>query len=135
MVCFSLSFLWKAGENTLDEKKLFFISVLFTFFCTEGFTADLQVVVLDVGMDQSILLAEEGQGLLVDTGLAEYGPHVLSRIKDHGVETLDYLILSHLQPDHAGGYFQIRAAWPDTPVFTTCTIPQHNSILLSRRRY
>ena len=79
---------------------------------------------LDVGMDQSILLAEEGQGLLVDTGLAEYGPNVFSRIKDHGVETLDYLILSYLHPDHAGVYFQIRAAWPDTPVFTTCTIPQ-----------
>jgi competence protein ComEC len=87
-------------------------------------TVDLQVVVLDVGMGQSILLAENGHGLLIDTGLAQYVPHVLSRMKFYGVNTLDYLVLSHLHPDHAAGYFGIREAWPHSPVLDNCQIPE-----------
>jgi competence protein ComEC len=86
--------------------------------------ADLQVVVLDVGMGQSILLTEGGHGLLVDTGLAQYVPQVLSRMEFYGVNSLDYLVLSHLHPDHAGGYFGIRKAWPDTPVLDNCHNPE-----------
>ena len=106
------------------KKVLFFTFVLLTFVLTDCLSADLQVVVLDVGMGQSVLLVEDGHGILVDTGLAEYGPHVLSRMKHFGVDTLDYLILSHLHPDHAGGYFQIRASWPDTSVFDSCSVPE-----------
>ena len=106
------------------KKVLFFTFVLFTFLLRDCLSADLQVVVLDVGMGQSVLLVEEGHGLLVDTGLAGYSPHVLSRMKYFGVDILDYLILSHLHPDHAGGYFQIRSIWPDTPVFDSCSVPQ-----------
>lgn len=86
--------------------------------------ADLQVVVLDVGMGQSILLAENGHGLLIDTGLAKYVPHVLSRLKFYGVNSLDYLVLTHLHPDHAAGYFGIREAWPDSPVLDNCHLPE-----------
>lgn len=86
--------------------------------------AALQAVVLDVGMGQSILLVENGHGLLIDTGLAKYVPHVLSRMKYYGVSILDYLVLTHLHPDHAAGYFGIREAWPDSPVFDNCHIPE-----------
>ena len=86
--------------------------------------AELRLVILDVGMGQSMLLVQDGHGLLIDTGLAEYGPHVLARLQFHGVHTLDYLLLSHLHPDHAAGYFQIRDAWPDTPVFDNCHAPE-----------
>ncbi len=105
-------------------KILLFVSSVFVFLSGDIHAADLQVVVLDVGMGQSVLLVEEGHGILVDTGLAGYSPHVLSRMKHFGVDTLDYLILSHLHPDHAGGYFQIRTIWSDTPVFDSCSVPQ-----------
>ncbi len=107
------------------KKKLcicFFIGVFFSI--TDGHTADLKVVILDVGMGQSVLLVQGGHGLLIDTGLVEYGPHVLSRMNFYGIQTLDYLVLSHLHPDHAGGYFQFREAWPDTSVFENCHIPE-----------
>lgn len=87
--------------------------------------AGLQVVVLDVGMGQSILLVEKGHGLLIDTGLAKYVPHVLSRMKYYGVNSLDYLVLTHLHPDHAAGYFGIREAWPESPAFDNCHIPEN----------
>jgi competence protein ComEC len=105
-------------------KILLFVSFLFGFFLLNSHAANLQVVVLDVGMGQSVLLVEDGHGILVDTGLAGYSPHVLSRMKHYGVNSLDYLVLSHLHPDHAGGYFEIRAAWPDTPVFDSCSVPR-----------
>ena len=105
-------------------KKLLFVLFFFVIFQINSYASDLQVIVLDVGMGQSVLLVEDGHGLLVDTGLARYSPHVLSRMKYYGVESLDYLILSHLHPDHAGGYFQLRAAWSDIPVFDSCSVPQ-----------
>ncbi len=77
---------------------------------------------LDVGMGQSILLTENNHGILIDTGLSSYGEHISQRMHFYGVEKLDYLILSHLHPDHAGGYLKIRNAWPDTPVFDNCHI-------------
>jgi competence protein ComEC len=86
--------------------------------------ADLRLVILDVGMGQSVLLVEDGHGLLIDTGLAEYGVSVSARLQFHGVRSLDYLLLSHLHRDHAAGYFQIREAWPDTPVFDNCFVPE-----------
>jgi competence protein ComEC len=33
------------------------------------------------------------------------------------VRKLERLILTHLHPDHASGYFRIREAFPETPVF------------------
>lgn len=107
-------------------RKLFFLCLLLTtlFSSKEGHATDLRMVVLDVGMGQSILLVQDGHGLLVDTGLAEYAPHVLARMKFYGVETLDYLVLSHLHGDHAAGYAQIREAWPETAVFDNCHVPE-----------
>lgn len=114
----------KYGDHYL--KKLFLLSFLLTiiFSFKEGHTADLRLVVFDVGMGQSVLLVEDGHGLLVDTGLAEYAPHVLARMELYGVDTLDYLVLSHLHADHAAGYFQMREAWPDTAVFDNCYVPE-----------
>ena len=86
--------------------------------------AETQVVVLDVGMGQSLLLVDEGHGLLVDTGLANYAPHVLSRLQTYGVKYLDNLLLTHLHSDHAGGYLEIRKAWPHASVLESCYFPE-----------
>lgn len=83
-------------------------------------TGDLLLVVIDVGMGQSILLVDDGHGVLIDTGLARYVPHVLERMHFHGVRELDYLILTHLHPDHAAGYFGLRKVWSKTPIFDNC---------------
>ncbi|MCF8055029.1 MAG: MBL fold metallo-hydrolase [Desulfocapsa sp.] len=109
-----------------QRTRLFCLWVLMALFCSIGMAqaTDLRLVTLDVGMGQSILLVENGHGLLLDTGLAEYGEHVLARMKFHGVRSLDYLLLSHLHRDHAAGYSQVRAAWPDSFVLTTCSAPE-----------
>ncbi|HEB92196.1 MAG TPA: MBL fold metallo-hydrolase [Gammaproteobacteria bacterium] len=76
----------------------------------------LRLQVLDVGEGQAVLLQHGERGILIDTGHAGQAPKVLRAIADSDIRHLDMLILSHLHPDHASGYFRLREAWPDTPV-------------------
>ncbi len=77
------------------------------------------LVVLDVGEGQALLLQDGRHGILVDTGHPGMSRHLLHRLSALGVEQLDYLILTHLHPDHAGGYFRLREQFPDTPLLYT----------------
>ncbi len=90
---------------------------LICLFLTNVLAADeARLVALDVGEGQAILIQRGAHGILIDTGHAGKARLVLDRLTDLGVRQLDYLILSHLHPDHASGYFRLREAWPDTPV-------------------
>ena len=71
---------------------------------------------MDVGEGQAILLRRESSGILIDSGVAPFGDQLLRRLQAHGVTTLDYFILTHLHPDHAGGYFRIRERYPEAQV-------------------
>lgn len=76
----------------------------------------LRLMVLDVGEGQSILLIRESHGLLIDTGHAGQGHSVLGAIQAEGVHTIEQIILTHLHPDHASGYFRLREAYPNALV-------------------
>lgn len=89
---------------------------LLLFLLMPSAKAELKVVVLDVAEGQAILMQRGERGVLIDTGHAGMASRVLGRMQLHGVKQLDYLFLSHLHPDHAGGYFRIREAFPKTVV-------------------
>lgn len=120
--------------------KTLFCSVLFSIFLAANTgNAALKVVMLDVGNGQSVLLTENNRGILIDTGLTAYTDHVSQRLELFGVKQLDYLLISHLHPDHAGGYPQLRDAWPGTPVFDDCHIfpalhPEEEDYFLQTRK-
>jgi competence protein ComEC len=78
--------------------------------------AGLRVVVMDVGEGQAILLRRGDSGILIDSGPAPFADQLLRRIEAHGVTSLDYLFLTHLHPDHVGGYFPIRGRYPEAVV-------------------
>jgi len=80
-----------------------------------GDVAPFRLIALDVGEGQSILLQRGQHGVLIDTGHAGKTRHVLQQLKAYGVTQLDYLVLTHLHPDHASGYFRIREAFPNLP--------------------
>jgi len=100
-------------------KPLFALYALFCFFlCSEISLAapwqeKLRVVVLNVGEGQAILLKRGKRGTLIDTGHAGMAAHILARIKSHDIDELDFIILTHLHPDHASGYFRLREAYPE----------------------
>ncbi|MBU2646125.1 MBL fold metallo-hydrolase [bacterium] len=74
------------------------------------------IIALDVGEGQAVLLKHHAEGILVDTGHPGMATHVLRRLNAHRVDTLAYIILTHLHGDHAGGYFRIREAFPEATI-------------------
>jgi len=50
-----------------------------------------------------VLRLPEGGAVLIDGGLPEKGPHVVSALKEMGVKRLDTLLVTHFHKDHAGG--------------------------------
>ena len=94
---------------------LLFLAVM--FFAQPGLAqtsaAELRVVVMNVGEGQAILLRRGASGILIDSGVAPFADQLLRRIEAHGVTSLEYFILTHLHPDHAGGYFRVRERFPE----------------------
>ena len=67
----------------------------------------LAVSFFDVGKADSFLMTCGGKNLLMDAGTAKDGKKVAKRLKDMGVESIDYLMITHFDRDHAGGAAQI----------------------------
>ena len=80
----------------------------------------LSLHVLDVGEGQAVLLQKNQRAILIDTGHAGQARQVLERMKALGITTLDYVILTHLHPDHASGFFRIAEAFPRVQVLDSC---------------
>lgn len=61
------------------------------------------------------LLVEDGRAAVVDTGTAHAVPHVLAALREKGIAPgqVDYVILTHVHLDHAGGAGQLMACFPD----------------------
>jgi hydroxyacylglutathione hydrolase len=61
------------------------------------------------------LLIEGGRAAVIDTGTAHAVPHVMAALEARGVapEQVDYVILTHVHLDHAGGAGQLMARFPN----------------------
>jgi len=57
-----------------------------------------------------------GVTFIVDPGPRSTAVRLIERIHDLGVEQLDYILLTHIHLDHAGGTAEICAAFPDARV-------------------
>ena len=75
------------------------------------------LVVLDVGEGQAVLLKDGEDAILVDTGHAGAAPAVLESLAKYDVTALKAIVLTHLHPDHASGWFRVHEAFPKTPTF------------------
>lgn len=98
---------------------IYFSFVLFFFgFCyidkAQIPSDEWQVEAIDVGQGLSVLIRSQGKTLLYDTGpsypsgfntaIVETVPY----LKKLGIKQLDYLVISHSDSDHAGGFFVIN---------------------------
>lgn len=61
------------------------------------------------------LLVEGGRAAVIDTGTSHAVPHVMAALKVRGVAPaqVDYVILTHVHLDHAGGAGQLMARFPN----------------------
>ena len=65
----------------------------------------MQMHFLDVGQGDCILLLSEGKSMLVDTGDKDdtYNKKIVDYLKEYGISTINYLVLTHPDADHIGG--------------------------------
>lgn len=70
--------------------------------CSENGT--LMVTFLAVGQGDCILLQSQGQTMLIDAGKTEYGNNVLEYLKEQEISKLDYVLITHDDADHIGGF-------------------------------
>jgi competence protein ComEC len=74
----------------------------------------LQIYFVDVeGGQATLFVTPAGQSLLIDTGWAGFDGRDADRIvaaaKDAGLKKIDFVLLTHYHPDHAGGVPQLSA--------------------------
>ncbi len=77
----------------------------------------LRIYFVDVeGGQATLLVAPNGQTMLIDTGFDSFGGRDAVRIekamKDADKKKLDYLVITHFHPDHAGGVKNIVGLFP-----------------------
>ncbi|KDR95047.1 Metal-dependent hydrolase, beta-lactamase superfamily II [Peptoclostridium litorale DSM 5388] len=66
--------------------------------------ANLSVHFIDVGQgDSTLILAPQGEAMLIDAGNNGVGDDVIAYMKNQGVEKLDVLVGTHPDADHIGG--------------------------------
>lgn len=67
------------------------------------------------GFDAAYLVVEQGRGAFIDCGTNHSVPHMLEALRAKGleVEAVDWLILTHVHLDHAGGAGALMKALPN----------------------
>ena len=66
--------------------------------------ANYVVNYLDVGQgNSSVIFLPDGKTLLIDGGNTMYGETVYDFLKEHNIQTVDYMIATHADADHIGG--------------------------------
>ncbi len=62
------------------------------------------------------LIAEEQFNAVVDPGPLSTIPVLVNALRQHGVEHLDYILLTHIHIDHAGGTGELLKYYPEAQV-------------------
>ena len=65
--------------------------------------SDLTVTFFDVGKADSIVITGEGGTVVIDCGEKGDGKDIVKFLENQGINTIDYLIITHYDKDHVGG--------------------------------
>lgn len=65
--------------------------------------SETTVTVLDVGQGDSVLIGQDGEYCLIDTGTSDSQDALIRSLRQAGITELKYLVLTHPHADHTGG--------------------------------
>jgi len=103
--CVSIYSIEKRKENI--GKILFFLLIFILFLSFLNFKEKNEVVFLNVGQGLSILVKDNFENILIDTGKRSYFGWLLPSILKENVNYLNLLILTHPDEDHDRWAFKI----------------------------
>jgi len=112
----------------MRKKFLLFCAVAFAVLCLlvindktamaqSVTTDDLKITFFNVGKGDCILLRQNGHSMMIDTGYKETAQNVLDEMEHMGVSSLDCLLLTHYDKDHAGGAPSLLTHIPVSAVY------------------
>ena len=81
--------------------------------------SQLSVHYVDVGQGDAQLLQSDGVNILIDTGESDQSDTLIAYLESQGIETIDYLFLTHPHTDHMGGAVAIMNHFPVKQVYLT----------------
>lgn len=85
------------------EQAYFFIDAESSAKSVAEFEDGLNVVFMDVGQADAILIECENEIMLIDGGNVADSDLVCDTISSYGIETLNYIVNTHAHEDHCGG--------------------------------
>lgn len=100
--------------------KVLLLLCLLPAYCLAQLQAETRIIVLDVKEGQSVLIQHLKDGWLIDTGHPGQSVNLLKKLRQYGVSSIQGIILTHLHPDHASGYFRLKEAFPSAKIFSNC---------------
>jgi len=107
MVLLLSGLLYAQDVLTLEKGKL----------CIYFLDLDVDEFATDKSGDSTILIAPEGEVMLIDCGHPQCGDQVIAALKRLGVYQIDYFVASHPHIDHIGAFPQIAEAFPIAKVY------------------
>ena len=73
--------------------------------------------------DCTLITFPNGEVMLLDMAIRNASSNVIQKLKDRGVETIDYLVLSHFHSDHQGSLREIIDAFEVKSFYSTSYAP------------
>lgn len=80
-------------------------------------SAAIEGHVLNVGEGQSIVFSHNGRGLLIDTGHFGSAQKLAEALKRYNIHTIDGVVLTHLDADHASNLFFVKYLFPHALIY------------------
>lgn len=112
----------------LGVKETGLVNIDNTTLTNSRLDGEVYVHFIDVGQGSSTLIQQGKNGILVDSGLSDYGDTVSDFIKSCGVTNLEYVIATHPHDDHIGSLPQVmddftvgKVIMPELEEFNTPT--------------
>lgn len=78
----------------------------------------LSVTFLDVGQGNCVIAESNGHYMLIDGGNSDHSSFVVSYLRNLGITTLDYVVISHYDADHLSGIIGVLNNYNVTKVIS-----------------
>lgn len=106
------------GEKSIVEVAKENKTMMIQFMSGEGLYISGNSGNTDKWGDAVLLVFPNGETMLIDGGMADYGPFLVKNLKKLGVERLDYCMLSHMHNDHWGGFLSAGGVFDSMEIGT-----------------